>query len=42
MIARETIEALVAAFPAVTHSEFRDQARAVVPSASLRPAAPVS
>ncbi len=38
MIARETIEALVAAFPAVTHSEFRDQARAVVPSASLRPA----
>ncbi len=38
MIVGETLGALVAAFPAVTHSEFRDQARAVVPRESLRPA----
>ena len=35
---RETLQRLVAAFPAVTHSEFRDQSRAVVPAESLRSA----
>lgn len=35
MISRETIDALVAAFPAVTHSEFHGQARVVVPRESM-------
>jgi NADH-quinone oxidoreductase subunit C len=35
VIARETLEALLAAFPAVTHTEFRGEARAVVPRESL-------
>jgi NADH-quinone oxidoreductase subunit C len=38
VIARETIEALLTAFPAAAHSEFRDQARVVVARESLHPA----
>ena len=38
VIARETIDALLAAFPAATQSEFRDETRVVVPRESLRAA----